>query len=639
MATLRLPQELSSLPSDHGSGDDDADYTGVLIVNGLGHDERNAALQESLNALAYWFNHVLGLALRPDGAGRIWLRTRLTDDDRPDAQPSRATIALATPRTRGSATTSPSPSTMRLEFREIWWARSFGLPSATSGIRWARILYQQELFRILGIWLLRMSVPQRRASDGARRWRSSLARARSSLRRLPLRIAVRIYETAQALWKTGQWFAGMPLVFGLLFVLGVARPLQSVPGLSGVARGISKLVSSAWLLWIASMQVYLLDYTRSVAMRDRFERELRDLLQDAHCKRIVVVAYSIGTVLAYEGLTTVLSAGGDSEAKKPVTFVCVGQMLRRAWRLVRTDPHRLRGVLPETVRWVNIAARYDPIASGTLTARALPRVRDWADGRASDAAAAIRTSLARCENHIVVNRDSFLYDHDHASYWSNLEQVVGPIARELVSGNDALAALVDERLATTDDVLVRRWRIAWRSSIGLIAGAACGVETLLLGQRYHLGFATRTVVGQIFRSGADLPSFVGLLWRLVSQFVGLLGGWGTSLLEWVAGALIDPDQAGELTHQVVAALTIAVDGLIMISAAVGATTLVIMLIEQVLALPSPTKFHTPFRRFRRPEGTQVGSVSANEPSGEQALAAVGGGRRADGIGIEGPAPV
>lgn len=486
-----------------------------------------------------------------------------------------------------------------------------------------------------------MSVPQRRASDGARRSRSGLARAGSSLRRLPLRIAVRIYETAQALWKTGQWFAGMPLVFGLLFVLGLARPLQSVPGLSGVARGISKLVSSAWLLWIASMQVYLLDYTRSVAMRDRFERELRDLLRDEHCKRIVVVAYSIGTVLAYEGLTNVLSAGGGSEAKKPVTFVCVGQMLRRAWRLARSDPHRLRGVLPETVRWVNIAARYDPIASGTLTASALPRVRDWADGRAADVATAIRTSLAGCENHIVVNRDSFLHDHDHASYWSNLEQVVGPIARELVSGNDALAALVGERLATTDDVLARRWSIAWRSSIGLIAGAAGGVETLLLGQRYHLGFATRTVVGQIFSAGADLPGFVGLLWRLVSQFVGLLGGLGTSFLEWVAVALVGPDQAGELTRQVVAALTTAVDGLILVSAAVGATTIVIVVIEQVLAPPSPTKFGTPFHRFRQPKGTQMGPASANEPIDEQALAAVAVGeeRRADGIGIEGSAPV
>jgi len=577
------------VPSAGGTG-----YTAVLLVHGLGHNARNEALQEAVNALAYWFNHVAGLAARPQGSGRVWLRTQLTDDDRSDARSSRVTMELA-PRARSDAAAEVTPE-QRLEFREIWWARSFGLPSAASGIRWARLLYQQELFRILRVWLLRTSVPQR---DRSRSSRSHLARMESRVRRLPLRIVVTVYEAGQALWKTGQWFVGMPLVFALLFLLGLARRLESVPGLRIIAHAIAELVSSAWFRWIASMQVYLLDYTRSVAMRNTFERDLRDVLHDEHCERIVVLAYSIGTVLAYEGLTNVLSAPGSGATNKPVTFVCLGQMLRRAWRLARTDPHRLRGALPEGVRWVNICARYDPIASGALTVRSLPRARDWADARSSDGASAIRASLARCDNRIVVNRDSFLYDHDHASYWNNLEQVVGPIARELVNGNPSLEGLVEDHLANQDDVLARRWSVAWRSSLGLIAGVACGGEALLLGVHYHLASATRTVVGQLLGAGADLPGFLGLLWRLAAQLMGLLGGLVASLFERAAIALVGTGQASELTQRVVAALVGTIDVLILFTAAIGATTLAIMLIEQVLAPPSPTKFRTPFHRSQQ----------------------------------------
>jgi len=594
MEALQRPQQPPIGASGEVPGVGGDGYTAVLLVHGLGHNARNEALQEAVNALAYWFNHVVGLAMRPQGCGRIWLRTQLTDDDRSDAIPSRVTMELATGAQPDTA--AKDTSAQRLEFREIWWARSFGLPSAATGIRWARLLYQQELFRILRVWLVRTSVPQRERPSSSR---GPLARVGSRVRRLPLHIGITVYETAQALWKTGQWFVGMPLVFALLFVLGLARRLESVPGLRIIAHAIAGLVSSAWLRWIASMQVYLLDYTRSVAMRDRFEHELRDLLRDERCERIVVLAYSIGTVLAYEGLTNVLSAPGSGATNKPVTFVCLGQMLRRAWRLARTDPHRLRGALPEVVRWVNICARYDPIASGALTVRSLPRVHDWADTGNPGGAAAIRASLAHCDNRIVVNRDSFLYDHDHASYWNNLEQVVGPIARELVNGNPALEALVEAHLASQDDVLARRWSVAWRSSLGLIAGVACGGEALLLGVRYHLVSATRTVVGQLLGGGADLPGFLGLLWRLGAQLMGLLGGLVASLFERAASALVGTSQANERTQQVVVALVGAIDVLILFTAVVGATTLAIVLIEQVLAPPSPTKFCTPFHRSQR----------------------------------------
>src|SRR5262249_21641056 len=60
-------------------------------------------------------------------------------------------------------------------------------------------------------------------------------------------------------------------------------------------------------------------------------------------------------------------------ADKPITFVCLAQALRRMWLLEGTDPGRLRGVLPDRVRWLHFWARYDPVCAGPLTGRSLPQ--------------------------------------------------------------------------------------------------------------------------------------------------------------------------------------------------------------------------------------------------------------------------
>src|SRR5262249_21284006 len=70
-------------------------YTGVIIIHGIGNEKRNATLEEASNALTYWFNHIAGLSLRPEGPGRVWLTTRLTDSENPDADASCATLELA----------------------------------------------------------------------------------------------------------------------------------------------------------------------------------------------------------------------------------------------------------------------------------------------------------------------------------------------------------------------------------------------------------------------------------------------------------------------------------------------------------------------------------------------------------------
>src|SRR5262249_29141342 len=181
--------------------------------------------------------------------------------------------------------------------------------------------------------------------------------------------------------------------------------------------------------WVASMQVYLLDYGRSSAMRQRFERELAPLLADPQCERIVVLAHSMGTVISYEGLTTLLAQTQwqDAATRKPITYICLAQALRRVWLLARTDPERLRGVLPLGVRWLHFWARYDPVAVGPLDPRAVPHPEPTAPARAQSAYAALCARLAHCEDVDVVNTGSIF--PDHTTHWQDGGTGVAPQPR------------------------------------------------------------------------------------------------------------------------------------------------------------------------------------------------------------------
>jgi hypothetical protein len=127
-------------------------YTGVVLIHGLGDIKRNAMLQQALNALSYWFNHVAGFALGSEGPGRLWLTTQLTDDDNPDAEAARATVELAAPTVAMAGTPtgiSADDPGLHLEFREVWWAESFGLPDIGRTIQWARVQWREQATHLL----------------------------------------------------------------------------------------------------------------------------------------------------------------------------------------------------------------------------------------------------------------------------------------------------------------------------------------------------------------------------------------------------------------------------------------------------------------------------------------------------------
>jgi hypothetical protein len=477
-------------------------------------------LLQALDTLTYWFNHKAGLHLKPVGQGRIWLTTELGKDADPDAPASHATMEMVAPMAN-DASELLTPGTLRtdagtrlrLEFREVWWADSFGLPDVGTVLSWARLQWREQLTRLLLTAGFRFgpaeiarrdcawSIPQAltyhpdlapdlaakptaapATEPGAAENATADATADATAHRQQRWIAACVwcYDLVQYLWKLAQWVVSVPLIGTLLLLVGLALLLAKLPFFqSALLTSATRTINSVTLHWIGPIWVYLLQYGWSSAIRERFEQELEAFLDDPQCERLVVIAHSMGTVVSYEALTTVLARPQwQSRATHlPITYVSLAGALRRFWLLSRTDPERLRATLPEHVRWLNFWSRYDPVAVGPLSPRALPPLNRNASAQDQATDKALRARLATCENVDVINTDSVF--SDHTTYWDNLEQVVGPIARELVAGHPALERLVEGRLATRADVLRRHWSVGWRYLIALAGGL--GLAALLVG--------------------------------------------------------------------------------------------------------------------------------------------------------------
>jgi len=605
-------------------------YTGVVIVHGIGNERRNETLQEAVDALSYWFNHVAGLSLRPEGPGRIWLQTELTEDVDPDAPASRATLELAAPST--SAAIEGGPTTLRLELREAWWAESFGTPTLGSVLRWARIQFREEVTHLLlpnrATQPARGEVSQAPAGtptltvSGRQSTHTGTASTTAHVpggrgKRLFLAALIWLYDRFQYLWKLAQWVALTPALYFLLLLLSPLRLLARIPAIRPtLVSGINSFMGVVSLHWIAPLQIYLLDYTRSASIRQRFEREVQHFLQDEQCNRVVVIAHSMGTVIAYEGLATCLTTPGaqSSQVMKPVTFLCLGAALRRMWLLTGTDQHRLRRVLPLSVRWLHFWARFDPIAAGPLTESALPRLAHWDDPEVPDPHDAICATLDRCQNLMVANSDSLL--SDHTTYWRNLEQVVGPIAQELVAGSPALEQVVATHLAPADAVLLRRWRVAWRSLVALLGGLVAGIGTVELDTRFHLGIGS--AIHRFFASGQAENLLIqqatgghcdtnGCVATLPIAYPPTLVPANPNPLDVLGAALAD---VGHALGFALAYTSLHLDALLTVLVALVVGSAFVLLVGNLVAMPTPLDFSSAPPLQRSTGGTFVLAVAS-----------------------------
>jgi hypothetical protein len=582
-----------------------------VLIHGLGPIRRNGMLEQSLNALSYWFNHRAHLALRAEGSGRIWLAPELTDDPDPDQPASRASVELVAPNSTDAHANGPGG--VRLEFREVWWAESFGLPDIGATISWARVQWREQAAHLL-IPIGRLVGPAKTAArTPARETPQALsyrpvsdatASAQDTQRattgdaipgmptvqvrrptRWALRTALWLYDLYQYVWKGLQYLLFTPLLTLLLIVMGIVRVLAIVPFLrTAIIAGFEAISDNVMLHWIAEVKVYLTDYTRSSAIRQRFEREVEDLLRDPSCERVVVIGESGGTYIAYEGLTTLLAKPdlplGPGGQPKPLTFVSIATALRRIWLLAEDDLHRVHGVLPDYVRWIHFWARYDPVAVGPLNQASLPPITTWDDPTTPNPYQQIRATLARCENVAVVNTDSVFTDH--VGYWDNQEQVVGPIARELVAGHPALEQVVQGHLASRDEVLLRRWSVAWRYALAFTAGLVAALG-LVVWAIQHPGF------GDAITSFLERFDWGGVVTSVCAPCKAFIGNPGPPLSANPTVAQLGQYARGQaitylLTHYIM------VQALVVGTLAVAVMAVTNLLVGQLAAKPTSVAF-------------------------------------------------
>ena len=473
-------------------------YTGVVIVHGIGDEKRNETLEEVSDALTKWFTTRGGLAARPFGPSRIWQRPDFTYGSDPDAKGSRTVLEIEAPLTPTSI--ASDAKALRLELREVWWAQSFGAPGIGLSLRWARAQFREEALRVLlpaPTFSVAPTMTRSPTSLGEEPDHSELRVASrdkyensaSTTRQPTLSAFFWMYARIQYVWKLGQWLVLTPLLYLLLILIGLVRLLALIPAFtSGVLGATSRITGFLTLHWLGPLEAYLNHETRSASIRVLVDREIDDLIRDDKCSRIVVIAHSMGTVIAYDSLSTFLRAADVQHADKPVTFISLGQAIRRVWLVSGSQPN-LRFALPKNVNWVNFWARYDPIAAGPLGEHSLPTRREWNDQTSADSYETMLKMINDCSNVNVVNTES-LYT-DHTTYWANLEEVVGPIARELVAGHEQLTLWVNSLVATANEQRQRRWNIAWRALLAICGGLVAGVALLQLDAVLHLGIGSK----------------------------------------------------------------------------------------------------------------------------------------------------
>jgi hypothetical protein len=296
--------------------------------------------------------------------------------------------------------TDDGQDTLTLKWQEVWWAESFGLPSVAATFKWA-IVQAVEQARYLLIPIGKQVGPGNTAARTPAHQIQQATTYRPGPDSSPQasekpsawsRAVLWLYDRIQHIWKTLQWLVLTPTALFVVLVMSVVRLLILVPFLRpGVIATISGVFDYIMLHWIASTEIYMLEATRASAIRGRFVKALKQFLDDPLCDRIVVIGHSMGTVIAYEGLTSALEkvhpraqpleSGDEPPLPKDITFICLAQAFRRVWLLSAADPHRVRDVLSNGVRWLLFWARYDPVAAGPLNRESLPPIKNWPDPR------------------------------------------------------------------------------------------------------------------------------------------------------------------------------------------------------------------------------------------------------------------
>ncbi len=369
----------------------DPSTIGVVFIHGIGAQRAGETVlawaQPIIRMLAAWSDD-RGLPADPVVRSRVDLTGGTTPF-----------IELEVPADPAAPVDHPS---QRWVLTEAWWASDVEAPGIAAMLRW--LIWRGEARRIgEGI------VTGINAADDARRGPAS---GSEQTRR-------RVRDGLERVLILG-FFLVLALVAVPLYAL--IKLLSALP-IPTVVQGVST-AQLDWFLadWFGDVRVLLGDRAQAANIRSRVETTI-DALREYGCGRIVIVAHSGGTIVAYMTLS-------DLEPELHVdTLVTHGQALGLAWRLGHFE-----GPLPE---FEPVAGDEDELLRrGDRLVRPLPADLHWEDFWASHdpAPAGPLDDLQRSvglptTSHLVTNRNSLT--NDHGGYWDNEEGFVIPVMRAI----------------------------------------------------------------------------------------------------------------------------------------------------------------------------------------------------------------
>lgn len=474
------------------------DTVGVVFVHGVGSQKKGDTLREFATPLVDWVEE--WYRARKMVSQVTWAELTPPHSDEPA---SAALILPEYPDPKGRDKNAKVYPKQRWILSEAWWAPRVAAPEFSTMLKWG-------LSRLP--WLIEGLV--RGARNAATKpvyfdpntWPARIEQALQFLNFVAVSI---IYLLAELI---------------LVVVLFVLLLIAQLP-LFGLDRFVLvRLVRPLLLENVGDFYVFVYDRIQGVHIRQSIYETVNWLVDVHLCKRIVVAAHSGGTVVAVDALGThdILRPGGASRLTRQLghvgTLITFGAALNRAWdEGYKNDQDKPARAMPEYLhgptKWMNFWTHFDWAHPG--------RPLDW-----GQAAGGSPGSIA------VVNGLSPLTDH--GGYFSNYEQFISRLAREV---DDPAGSRFDDDRDRHDRR--RRARVAvltlWRAVAVLGALGAIVWRYFGTGRDAQAdGLAVWGVLSIIPAVGDPLSKFGSLAARAVS----LIGAFPGELLVALTTALI-----------------------------------------------------------------------------------------------------
>ena len=552
---------------------------GVLLVHGIGQQERGDTLLGFGEPLYKWMNAWVNKTPYPDPNGHNNVRLDDTSLLRPpraslDAPPSMVMHVSWNDGGEGVETRpagTPPDHAVSFLVAESWWAKDF---------REARF---RQLF-VWGVayapWVIWDYAEHRRKQ--ARRDCGRLRPGRSLAAWREAGFSLAVAAVATVLAPVGAFLFQVAMLALLLLAL--------VPALRGWVAGLQARLAGA----VGDAYLLATSPVRFDAMASQVQRDLawmaERLAKNGKSGPIAVLAHSQGSVVAHEALRGLVAARRDTDPIPPVRlFVTFGNAFVKLGKIRRAlplhDRFARRAVacyaglaavliafawgplrLPEGAEWprltVGVAGclaifwahtrqmpKIDGLQPGDLDVPGFDAAEGWTwqdyfatadpvpDGPVPDDViedpARANGRPDRFRSTKVRNRDSVFADH--TTYWQNAEQFVGPVARALVglAGESFLVADGDEdrlrEAAQRRGPRVDALRVA-----GWIAFAAAAVPLAAAVLSAFTKFPGPPLAG-LARWGAAVAE-PALGW--VTTLLGVGGLTDGALAPWIGGAMV-----------------------------------------------------------------------------------------------------